>query len=556
MKKEILWIGLIIIFCLPAVWALFQPGFFTSHDGEWMVIRFTDFHRALRDGQFPVRFAGRLNHGYGYPVFNFLYPFSFYLAEAFYLLGFSFINSVKAVFILSFFLSGVFMFLWTRKYWGDLGGLISALVYVYTPYRFLDVYVRGSIGEAVAFVFPPLIFLMIDRLRKKSNKLDLLIGAFAFAGLITSHNTMAMLFSVLILVYILTLHATRYPGNAEDPRSKHRDTLHVIFLGLFLSCFFWLPALFEKKFVIFDQVLVSNFFSHFPTLKQLLIPSWGYGPSLPLSDQDTLSFQIGIANLAIFVLISILFFKNSKFRKNKKVLFFVICFLLSVFLMTNYSYFVWRLLLVYNLIQFPWRLLSLTTFSSAFLAGALVSCLSKKLKRVAAFLFIILLFFLNYSYTKPENYIFKDDIYYATNEATTTVANEYMPIWVEEHPQERAENKIEVSEGKLEIENLTVKSNMISFSARGEKESLVQVNTVYYPGWKVFVDDKNWDFDFKNKFGVIQFRLPEDEHKVAVMFKETLFRKIANIISLVSLGILLFVVLKHGKIKYDDRKII
>lgn len=542
MRKQLVWFALIIILSLPAVWSLLHPGFFTSHDGEWMVIRFTDFHRALREGQFPVRFGGRLNHGYGYPVFNFLYPFPFYFAEVFYIFGLSFTASVKATFILSFFLSGVFMFLWTRNYWGNLGGLISALVYIYTPYRFLDVYVRGSLGEAVAFIFPPLIFWMIDRLRKKYSRRDLIIGALGIGALITSHNTMAMLFLGLILAYVLFL---------KPKLSLISYLLSVIFLGLSLSCFFWLPALFEKKYVIFDRVLVSNFFAHFPTLKQLLFPSWGYGPSLPLSDKDTLSFQIGVVNLAVVFLVTALVFKNSKFRKNEKTLFFGICFLLSIFLMTDYSYFFWRLFPIYNFIQFPWRLLSLTTFSSSFLAGALINPLPQKFKKTVTFLTVASLLILNRDYAKPESYVFKDDSFYATNEGTTTVADEYMPIWVKEPPQKRAEEKVEVLEGRLAIEELAVRSNRVSFLAKGEKEAVVRINTIYYPGWKVFVDGKTWNFDFKNKFGVIQFKVPKGDHNVLVVFKETPLRKTADAVSLISLGLCLTLFLKeYDKIKY------
>ena len=536
MKKQFLWIVLIIILCFPAVWALFQPGFFSSHDGEWMVIRLTDFHRSLRDGQFPVRFAGRLNHGYGYPVFNFLYPFSFYLTEFFHLLGFSFISSIKVVFILSFFLSGIFMFLWTKNHWERLGGLISALVYVYTPYRFLDVYVRGSLGEAVAFIFPPIIFLSIDRLKKRRNRTDLIIGALVLAALIASHNTMAMLFLGLIIAYIFFL---------KEKKSVICYLLSIIYFGLLLSCFFWLPALLEKKYVIFDQVLISNFFVHFPVLKQLLVPSWGYGPSLPLSDQDTLSFQIGTVNLLVFILVGILVLRKPKVRKNKEILFFVICFLLSTFLMTKHSYFFWRALFVYNFIQFPWRLLSLTTFSTAFLAGALIKFWPQKFKKIVAFLFIVFLLILNRNYIAPEHYIVKDEFFYATNEATTTVANEYMPVWVKDHPQKRAENKIEILKGKGKIENLAVKSNKISFLVRLEEESLIQINTIYYPGWRVFVDNQDWGFDFENKYGLIQFSLPKGNHEIVVSFKETAFRKTANIISLVSLVFLLGVAVKE-----------
>src|SRR3989344_8938078 len=67
------WFSIFLIFVsLIALWPFFRKGFYTSHDGEWMIIRFTAFHQTLAAGQFPVRFVDRLNNNYGYPVLNFL----------------------------------------------------------------------------------------------------------------------------------------------------------------------------------------------------------------------------------------------------------------------------------------------------------------------------------------------------------------------------------------------------------------------------------------------------------------------------------------------------
>mgnify|MGYP001558299250 FL=1 len=73
-KETILILFLLLILTIPVILPLLHGGFFQSDDGEWMVIRFSAFHQALRDGQFPVRWLGRLNQEYGYPVANFLYP--------------------------------------------------------------------------------------------------------------------------------------------------------------------------------------------------------------------------------------------------------------------------------------------------------------------------------------------------------------------------------------------------------------------------------------------------------------------------------------------------
>src|SRR3989344_6542362 len=98
MKKHLI---LLIFVSLIALWPFFKKGFFESHDGEWMVIRFSAFHQTLAAGQFPVRFVDRLNNNYGFPVTNFLYPLPFYLSEIPKALGFGFVDSVKITFISS-----------------------------------------------------------------------------------------------------------------------------------------------------------------------------------------------------------------------------------------------------------------------------------------------------------------------------------------------------------------------------------------------------------------------------------------------------------------------
>src|SRR3990167_6988014 len=106
-KKYIL---ALIILSILALWPFFKKGYFESHDGEWMVIRQSAFHQALSSGQFPVRFVDRLNNNYGYPVLNFLYPLPFYTAEIPKLLGLGFVDSVKAIFVLSTTASTIAMF--------------------------------------------------------------------------------------------------------------------------------------------------------------------------------------------------------------------------------------------------------------------------------------------------------------------------------------------------------------------------------------------------------------------------------------------------------------
>src|SRR3990167_4271825 len=135
MKKNSKLIFLILlIFSIPSVIGLLHSGFPLTDDGNWMVIRLSSFYENLRDGQFPVRFLSRLNHGYGYPVADFLYPGFMYIGSLIHILGFSFANSIKIILGVSLISSALFSFLWLRKIFDDFSAFVGALVYLYFHY--------------------------------------------------------------------------------------------------------------------------------------------------------------------------------------------------------------------------------------------------------------------------------------------------------------------------------------------------------------------------------------------------------------------------------------
>ena len=85
--------------------SLIRPDFYQSHDGEAHVARFAAYHEAYSDGQFPARWAGNLNQGFGSPVFIFYYPLPGTVASLIHHLGISFENSFKILIGASFIFS-------------------------------------------------------------------------------------------------------------------------------------------------------------------------------------------------------------------------------------------------------------------------------------------------------------------------------------------------------------------------------------------------------------------------------------------------------------------
>src|SRR3990167_6932867 len=223
----------IIILSLIALWPFFRKGYFETHDGEWMVIRFSAFHQTLAARQFPVRFVDRLNNNYGYPVLNFLYPLPFYLSEVPKALGFGFIDSVKITFISFTVFSVVAMFWALSQYFSKYASLAGAIIYLFIPYRFVDLYVRGSLGENVALAIAPLVLGSIFKVAK-GEKFFLPILAASVGLLITSHNVIAIL--LLPLFFLIAMFLVK------------KDKLKIsvaFFAGILISAFFWVPAIYD-----------------------------------------------------------------------------------------------------------------------------------------------------------------------------------------------------------------------------------------------------------------------------------------------------------------------
>ena len=89
LKNYNLWWATITL-ALPAAFSLFVPGFFGASDDlhiGWLY----EMDKAIKMLQIPPRFVPDLSFGFGYPLFNFVFPLPFYIGEVFHLLGLNFL---------------------------------------------------------------------------------------------------------------------------------------------------------------------------------------------------------------------------------------------------------------------------------------------------------------------------------------------------------------------------------------------------------------------------------------------------------------------------------
>lgn len=529
-----------VLAAIPLVWSLFAPGYFQTHDGDYFIIRLIEFDKVFKAGQIPPRWAPDLNYGYGLPVFNFFYPGYLYLGEILRFFNFSYTDSLKFLFIISFPLSAFGMYLFANKIFGRLPGIVSGLFYLFAPYRLLDVYVRGQIGEIMALTIIPYIFWIIVSISDKNHRRFLILDSLLLGLFLISHNIMVMIFMVVLLSYLLFLLFH------QKFRIFLRQYWLLFLLGFCFSAFFVLPAIFEKQNVILGQQIAVNYQDHFPAAWQLVYSPWGYGYS-EKGISDGMSFQIGVAHLAVFLLILfslgawILRLKKNISFEYRNIIFFFGTAVISIFLTLEISKPIWEVVPYLPQVQFPWRLNALTVFSLSIAAGGLMRFKFKYLLPVL----LIVLFINVRNYCRPgyfERYNDKDYLNnYSLYRGSSSIADEFFPIWVEKKPGIVPEQKINTISGQAAV--LDYKDKTVSQEEKIEvktEKALIEVNTTYYPGWKILVNNRQVPISIGKPYGTILFEVPQGIQEIHVFFQETSLRSLSNFLFLA--GILLSVV--------------
>ncbi len=529
--KKYYWLLVVVISSLVPLVDLLRPGFPLTHDGIDHVARIANFYNALNDGNLIPRWAANLNWGYGHPILMFLYPLPSYFASLFHFLGATFVDSTKFVFALAYIASGISMYIWLQSFLSRRAACIGALAYLFAPYRFVDLYVRGAIGEHVAFIFPPLICFAIVSSAHKKNPHSLIVGAVAVAGLLLSHNAISLMFLPVMVLYTIFVFFKEKPG-----KIFFLKVMAFAVGGFALSAFFWLPAFFEGKYTLRDIVTKNEYKSRFETWQRFLYSSWSYGGTGYFSVQVGITQWIGIA-ISPFVIWRYYVQKNKIWIVGLVTL---IMIGITLFLMTADSQFIWEKLTILQKFQFPWRLLTLVVFFSALLLALVINNFKERLQLFVVSAVVVLLLITNINYWHAKGYSNHPESYYTSIYYGTTDTGESAPIWSVRFMEKEPKKPTEIIDGDAIISEEFRDSVTRTYLVSANKRSRVLENTLYFPGWKVRVDGQDAPIEFQDQRyrGLITYFVPEGKHRVQISFSETKLRFVADMISIVAIVIL------------------
>ncbi len=520
-KKEFLYLLIILFFIFLSSRALFHKGFFRTID-DITTVRIIYMVKELQRGNwlnnFPVRWSAELAHGFGYPLYLFYAPLVYYIGSVLVIFAkLSFIVASKWVYFFPF-LIGPFLFYYAvRQKMDRLSSIAATCFYILFPFRGYDIYIRGGVGEAWAMAFLPGLIGSIFLLEKK--RIGGPLFAFFLALIIISHNISGLIIATFILLLGIVFYL------------KKVDFWINFILGFLLSAFYWLPSLFYLNIVKvnYSNQNTGQVLNYLEPLKELM------RIEIPFNPQGRFS---GIFFYILLLFIIIFFIRFGKIKKNlkKEFIFWFSAAIFIYLLQSTLLKFIWEITLpVSRIFQFPWRLLILLSFVFPYLLGISMSLINNYFFRY----FFVILLILSTSYYlpafKPATYsYFYEYSAEDTGICATSWGDEYLPVWVKECAGAKPNKEIDLKDGTVKL----IKSNKMSYEAIVEtsKKSNLIIYKYYFPGWNVSIDGIKAKLDYTfSKQGIFETQVPKGRHDVKIYYSKTAVMWIADLISISSL---------------------
>ncbi|PIY80094.1 MAG: hypothetical protein COY80_04690 [Candidatus Pacebacteria bacterium CG_4_10_14_0_8_um_filter_42_14] len=523
---------------MVASFALFHNELFSAHDIWHQVARLYHYNEVVSAGEFPPRWVATLANGYGYPLFIFSYHLPWLLALPMTLSGVSIFTSMRMLFIFGLFASAasmyILLFRLTKKPWASF---VGSSVYVWAPYHFLSVYVAAAIGTVFMFALLPILFIGVHLVLERSYRWGTVVIALAIAGSILTHlMTLAMVLPFAIVFFISQII------KRKDRTTKSGVAIAGIILSLLISAFYLIPLIkYLPSIAVSSESggLSDNFQRYFPSLKQLVYSSWGYGPIISNAKDGDISMQIGIAQWLAFglSLVVILASKNKIFKKlvNQKyfqvLLGYGLLFILSIYFMLDTSLPFWNFAVKFIALDFPFRLLIISVFSGSTMATLAISSLkNKKLMIILGILFVLIALYTNRNHRRVNMYTQYALEEYVGAETTTNTYHEYLPLTAGRELLTNDPTEAEISRNRL--------TTQVEISEDGT----ISLHQFAFPGVITKVDGQTVVSGIDEK-GRIKIDLTKGTHDIQVGFQKNFLIRFSEFLSLMALAIITLLVL-------------
>ena len=571
--------GLLVTLLLAslAAWPfLVRASLPTFTDAEMHAYRTYEIIAAWAAGVPYPRWAPDLFYGFGYPVFNYYSPLSYYLGAGYGSVVGGAAVGVKFVLVLSAYLGAVGMYLFVRDRWGALAGVVSAAAFSFAPYVvYIDPHARGDAPETLAIALAPLMLWAFARLRRTVSPGDVVLAAVLLAAMITAHNLMALIFFGMLVAWlawdVVFGHMFLGAWVMSDPLSTAAVRRPVMValgaavgLGLALSAFMWLPAVLERDAIQYQNVARGSFFDfrrYFIEAGELFAPALSFDLA---ATQMRFNQSVGVPQWVLAGLGALTVFSPT--RRRLSVLFFAFAGLILLYLMLPASIAVWEALPSMAFFQFPYRFLGPAAVALGVLAGAALGWADRlpwrwgrpALAALAVALCVWaaqpVLFPPPWPEFGPVNAQRILDTELNGRGIGTTSANDFLPVGALVVPPPQESLLASYAAGAVDkVNRATLPAGTVvnvvehgpqhdRFEVSSDEEFMLRLYTFYFPGWKAYVDGVEQPIQISEPEGWINVWLPAGAHSVDVRLEDTPVRWVGWLVASLALATLVALV--------------
>ena len=169
----------------------------------------------IHPGIYRIYTTNSGGYGYASPLFYgdiFMYPAAFLVA-----LGVDIAIAFR-LFLASIMLASYLsMYFCVNSVWGRRTAVLAAYLYAFSPILLADIFIRFAVGEALAFVFLPIVLLGFYRIviEPKKPSTDWILLSIGMSGLIFSHIISTVL-TVILLILLCIVYVKRIWKNKKS----------------------------------------------------------------------------------------------------------------------------------------------------------------------------------------------------------------------------------------------------------------------------------------------------------------------------------------------------
>lgn len=388
-NKNAIYVYIIFLITIILFIKLFVLDRYQGHDTIFHVTNIIELSKTISlDNMFGSNIITYNANKFGYGIWLFYPKLPHLIAAYMYLLTKDIYLTMKIIYFITTFLSGVFTYFLSKKIFNNNKiALLSSVIYLTIPYHMCEIYIRDAFAENFIFLVLPMIFLGLYNLKENNYKKFYILFILGYLIGMNSHLISMVFYTIFVAIFIL--YYRRDFLKKEKLKALMISTLLVT--GITLP---FLTTIIEHKLLNLYTVFTDSFSNLYSVqLSSLEFKS--------LFNQEQIYNKIepyfNIMSIILFISTTLFIITNrdnkyKKYRKDIKIIFIFIIILINLIC----SKVIWtKVPKILLSIQFPWRLLVFLSLLIALYSPIVLlnKKISTKTKNILISLLIIIITF-------------------------------------------------------------------------------------------------------------------------------------------------------------------